>query len=523
MIELTDKVRGAELGKIERKKLKGHVKITLTDINDGSKTEVEGDNIVTDFLDDVLASNYLSALNLGAMLPLADTWLAGVLAFRNQFSTVTIDGNVVPDPAKYYIEGDDTNPLIAHAGDTAPATAAIVAQDYKRGSPAGVVKTANSLKYTWSFLPSQGNGIINSIALTHVHVGNAGTGNTSDAFKALQPFASIGNLDSATASVNNVNNVFAQYDDNHAIWFHIGQPSEFYSGHTCFKTKDLTIILSRLPYKKVGLWELMSNLDDYQETVTVTLSGYFLYNQPSYHFDHDNKKLWIFSNTTSITDGYNTQTYDAQVVQYAVIDVSDFANATIESEGTITSNASDLAPMSMEKYPNRSYATDNSRFRNANIIKDGNLVYLPTTSGVSWGSGTGAISKFNVNGFKVIDITDQGGTQGVISYNEVQEQFKSAMKCGGLIINSGRVINNGVGYTCASQLSEAETIPCYAIHEAENAASVVTYLGAGSSSVSANRYILAPKLVLTTKYNLPSQVEKTGTQAMTIEYTLTET
>lgn len=520
MIELTDKVRGAELGKIERKKLKGHVKITLTDINDGSKTEVEGDNIVTDFLDDVLASNYLSALNLGAMLPLADTWLAGVLAFRNQFSTVTIDGNVVPDPAKYYIEGDDNNPLIAHAGDTAPATAAIVAQDYKRGSPAGVVKTANSLKYTWSFLPSQGNGIINSIALTHVHVGNAGTGNTSDAFKALQPFASIGNLDSVTTNINNKNNIFVMYDDNHSLWFHIGDSAEYYNGHTSFTTKKLTIIIRRLPYKKVGLHEIMTPLDDYETEFTVTLTGFNLYNQPSYYFDYTNKKLWIFSNLTAPTDGYNVQTYDSHIVNYAIIDCE---AQSIDSEGTITSDTSDLAPTSMEKYPNRSVAADTSRMRNANIIVDGNLVYLPTTSGVSWGSGTGAISKFNINGFKVIDITDQGGTQGVITFTETQDQFKSAMKCGGLIINSGEVVNGSTGYKCASQLSEAESSPCYSIHTPENAASVVTYLGAGSSSVTTNRYIMAPKLVLTTKYNLPSQVEKTGTQAMTIEYTLTET
>ena len=204
-----------------------------------------------------------------------------------------------------------------------------------------------------------------------------------------------------------------------------------------------------------------------------------------------------------------------------MIDISDPSNPSVDSEGTIVSNDNDLAPMSMEKYNQTSFYSSPSIMRNANIIKDGNKVFLPMSDGANAGNGTQGISKFNVKGLKVIDITDQSGTQDVISYNEVQEQFKSSMKCGGLILNSGRVVNGGVGYTCASQLSEAESTPCYAFHEPDNASSVATYLGAGSSVGNQPRFILAPKLALTTKYNV-NQVEKTGVQAMTIEYTLTE-
>ena len=516
-ISNSDKFGRESFGAVKFPKLKGHVKITLHNVMNHKTEVIEGDNVVTNYLGDVLANNYLSGLNLSSMLPLADKWFGGVLAFRNAFSTVTIDGNVVPDPSKYYPEGDDVNPLIAHAGDTAPATASIVAQDYKRGSPVSVTKTSNSIKFGWQWLPSQGCGIINAISLTHVDTGNAGIGNTSDAFKALQPFASIGSLADASIGVTSDNNAFCQYDDNHSLWFHIGGVSDFYYEHTTFQTHDLTIVIRRLPYKKVGLHELIVAEPDYPTTFTITLSGFYLYDQPSYYFDYTNKKLWIFSNTTGVY-GYHDPKYSRNTVNYAVIDC---VGQTIETEGTIVSNDNDLAPMSMEKFCNSSFRYSPSVMRNANIIKEGNKVFLPMSDGASSGEGTADISRFNVKGLKVIDITDQGGTQDVISYNEVQEQFKSSIKCGGLILNSGRVVNGGVGYTCASQLSEAESIPCYAFHEPDNASSVATYLGAGSSVGNQPRFILAPKLALTTKYNV-NQVEKTGVQAMTIEYTLTE-
>ena len=274
-IQNKDRFGGGNFGSVEMPKLKGHVKVrVLNPKTHKTEFEYEGNNIVTNYLNDVLANNYLSGLNLSSMLPLCEKWFGGVLAFRNAFSTVTIDGNVVPDPSKYFPEGDDVNPLIAHAGDTAPSTATIVAQDYKRGSPVSVTKTANSIKYGWQWLPSQGCGIINYVALTEVSVGNAGIGNTSDAFKALSPFASIGNLSGAMISTNNPNDAFVQYDDNHSLWFHIGGVSDFYSGHTCFQTKDLTISLRKLPYKKVGLHEIITAEPDYPVVATVTLTGY---------------------------------------------------------------------------------------------------------------------------------------------------------------------------------------------------------------------------------------------------------
>ena len=500
-------------------KLKGHVKIRLWNpTTHKTEFEYEGNNIVTKALEDIFAANYLGSVNYGSLMPLAETWFGGCLLYHDAFATTTIDGQTVPIPTDYYPQGDDVNALIAHAGDVAPASAAIVNEDLKRGSPVDITKTSNSIKFTWDWTTRQGNGVISAVALTHKDTGNAGIGNTSSVFRAFQPFASIGNLPNATIGVNVPDDIFAQYDDYHCLWFCIGDGTDYAYGHTTFETNKLTVFIRRLPYSKIGLFDGMTVLSgaDYLIKFTVTLN-FNLYDQPSYYFDYTNKKLWIFSNTTGVY-GYNDAKYSKNTVHYAVIDC---VNKSVDSEGTIVSDDDDLAPMSMEKYNQSSFYRSPSVMRNANIIKSGNYVYLPMSDGAYPGNGTQADSRFNVKGLKKININTQSD-QSVISYNEVQNQFKSSLLGGGLIINSGRVVNGGVGYTCASQFSEAETTPCYACHEFNKPSSVITYLGGGSTVASQSRYIVANKLVHTTKFNLPASVEKLATQAMSLEYTLTE-
>jgi len=495
--------------------LHGHVKIKTYYAKSGNLAEVvEGDNIVTNALKDIFANNYLGSLNYGSQLPIWSKWYGGILCYG---STHTLDAD------NYFMPSDDTSKVIAHAGDTAPGSATIFQQDKKRGNPFDVSYTSNSITQSFEWGSEAGNcgadEDIKAISLCHVDIGNAGTGSTSDAFKALNPFESVGSVPNATISLAAPDNAFCQYDENHSLWFHPGEPSDYYSGHTSFSTTKLTVIKRRLPYSKVGLYETLVADAVYPESFTVTLTSFSLFNQPSYYFDYTNKKLWIFSNLTGATDGNTRQTYDSETVHYAIIDCE---AESIDSEGTIVSDTADLAPTSMEMYPNRSIAYNPSRMRNANIIKDGNYVYLPMTDGVVWGNyQSEGVSKFNVKALKRINIVNQAD-QSTISYNEVQQQFKSSMFGGGIIVNSGRVINGSVGYTCASPLSEAEAIPCYACHEPYKPSSLVTYLGAGGDSGSQPRYIYANKFVNTTLYNLGSAVHKTTAKSMQISYQLTE-
>jgi len=510
-----DFIRREDVRDFKAPVLHGHVKIKTYYARSGNLCEVvEGDNLVTNALADIFKNNYLGSLNYGSQMPIWSKWYGGILCYANAH---TIDAD------NYFMPSEDSNAVIAHAGNEAPGTAEIIQQDLKRGSPLQITNTSNSVTQIWEWGSEQGNcgaGIdISAVSLCHVDVGNAGTGSTADKFKALNPFESMGSLSNATISLDAPDDAFCQYDVNHQLWFHPGGADEYYNGHTSFTTSKLTVILRRLPYSKVGLYESMVAETSYPDSFTVTLTTFSLYNQPSYYFDYDNKKLWIFSNLTRATDSDNRQDFSSNTVNYAVIDV---AGQTIDTEGTIVSDANDLAPTSMEMYPNRSIAYNPSRMRNANIIKSGNYVYLPMSDDVVWGNyQSQGVSKFNVKGLKKINVVNQAD-QTAISYNEVQQQFKSSMLSGGIIINSGRVINGSTGFTCADTLSDSLAIPCYACHEPYNPSSVVTYLGAGSDSGSYARYILANKFLNTTLYNLGTPVHKTTAKSMQISYTLTE-
>lgn len=515
----TDKIKGSTPGALKTpKKLKGHVKITLRDVKTGEVKTVEGDNIVTDALSDIFENNYLGAINYGSLMPIASKWFGGLLCYNHPFATTTIDGVTVPDPADYYPEGDDVNELIAHAGDVSPATAEIVNEDLKRGSPVAVTSTENSIKFTWDFTTRQGNGTIAALALTHKDIGNAGTGCTSSAFAALDPFEDITSADLPTVKTDllAVDNLVAQYDDNHGLYFEIGDGTGegaegFYRYHTRFETDKLTVYIKRLPYKKEGLSETLAVRPEFIKKFTVTV-GYSLYLQPCYYFDAVNKRLWIFSNATSISSS------DAGEVNYSVIDCE---NETILSEGTITDTDEELAPIPMQA--NTTGWVYGDRPRNYNIIVEGGNVWLPTTSGADWSEARGYT---NTNGYKLIRINDSS-LRKTVTYNATQPRQGATMSAGGCLVSSGRVVNGLVGYSCADSypVTEGEGFTTYSLHEPNKPITVATRVGAGADhdiQVDQPRFILANKFVHTTKFNLSQSVEKTGTQAMTVEYTLTE-
>ena len=47
-------------------------------------------------------------------------------------------------------------------------------------------------------------------------------------------------------------------------------------------------------------------------------------------------------------------------------------------------------------------------------------------------------------------------------------------------------------------------------------------IGASTGSGTVSRYLAANKLVNTSKWNLPTPIQKTASQSMSIEYTITE-
>ena len=508
---IKDKYELNGFNKVKLPKLKGKVKITLHNCRTGKNEISEGENIISSVLLDIFANNYLGGIDYSKLMPLWSNWYGGILAYKEPHNDTT-------DPTDYFIKGDGVNEVIAHAGDTAPSSAAIIAEDLKRGSPLSVTRTENSVTQTWEWGSSQGNGQISALSLCHKDVGNAGTGSTSSAFQAFSPFDMIqgSQLTASNLSLLNDDNIFARYDDNHGLFFTIGDVGDFrYGRHTSFATKKLTIYIRRLPYFKAGLYETGHADGTYQRVFTVETTGANMYAQPSYFFDITTKYLWVFYNNTS-TCGSESGTYwwagtwSNNTVSYFVVDCE---NENIVSEGTIISDTNDLAPLSLPMaVAAGSDYTD--YYVNACIVKDGNYVYLPTGTMTAYWTD---YNSYRVTGYKKININNQAD-QTAITFNTTQNAFLSATKIGGLIINAGRVVNNGVGYTCNQQIGENNR----AFNDMNKISFLAMPIGVGNESGTRTRYLCANKLVNTSLFNLNSAVQKTTAKSMQIEYKLEE-
>ena len=511
---IKDKTYLNDFGQIKVPKLKGKVKITLHNCRTGKNEVIEGENIITNAVRDIFANNYLGALNYPSMMPIWSKWYGGVLCYENPF---TIEqGETDPDPDDYFIQGNDVNECVAHAGGT------VIPEDHDddflRGVPtrSAFVYSDNSVKQVWEWLPSHGNSgkLISALALTHADTGDAGTGSTHWAFQNFSPFASIGNLTGASVSIDSANNIFAQYDDYHGMRYAIGEPGDYRYGNVRFDTHYLTVYISRLPYKKVGLYDKWDVIDTGRRTFTVELTQ-TLKCMPSFYFDPTTKYLWIFHNIT----GFNSDVpyWNRTVMNYAVIDCE---NEEIVTEGTIESDDSDLAPSCVSNQNYRDGYSSVHIF--SGILKEGNYVYLPKNDGTVTNSGGRGPDIF-IDGYKKINVSNQAD-QSAITFNSTMSRYKSPIKNGGLIICSGRVVNDGVGYSCTDQLGNSwgSFAGVYAMQNINKISTPVFPVNTGDGTVSQARYIYANKMVNTSKFNLPSPVQKTSNQAMTIEYTLTE-
>ena len=501
-------------------KLKGKVKITLHNCKTGKNEIVEGENIVTNAVRDIYLNNVMGGVDYSKTMPLWSNWFGGVLAFENAFTVDQQTGN--PDPNDYYIQGNDVNECVAHAGGTVIPTDHD--DDLLRGSPttSAFVKTISSIKQVWEWLPSHGNSgkPISALALTHKDTGDAGTGSTYYAFQNFSPFDFIQGTQLPNSSIATVadDNLLTQYDDNHGLWFHIGDSTQ-YADHRqdSFETKKLTIEIRNLPYAKAGLFETFHARSDNPRRFTVETTGANMYLQPAYYFDYANKYLWLFYNNTSVinvttSSHWGTGDYDKDDISYFVVDC---VNETIVDEGTIHSDTNDIMPLSLMKITGTGN-TDHSQFI-TQIIKDGNYVYFPTgyvNDQYSWS----AVSKFITTGYKKINISNQS-EQTSLAFSSNQDSLRPVRKCGNLIVNSGRIINGGTAYPCVSQFPNSYTT---VFQRTDIPSSLVLPIGTGEIVGNYARYIVAPKLLMTTKWNLPTPVQKTASQAMAIEYELEE-
>lgn len=517
--------------------LKGHIKLTLTDAKTGRVQKVvEGDNVITDAVKDIFQHDVMGCVDYTKLYGsdgIWKNWFGGIVCYNQQHANLNTDDYFMPDATD--------NPVIAHAGQT--PIDPDHDDDLTRGNPVGssYIETDNSHKVVFEWGPTQGNGIIRALSLTHSDVGSYGNGVESYHFEnSFEPFEDLKNSSLTNIYTNPVskNNIFTMYDDYHGLSFVIGDEGE-YDGdtraNTDLQTNSLTVYIRRLPYFKTGLFETVNPRTGFDRVFTVSDIPFVLYSMPSFYFDQENKYLYIFNNITGINyDSYNltyvTSSYSKNSVDYAIIDCNEYESepqSRIVDSGTLYSSEQDLAPTGVAKWRGVGYTED--MFEGDSfygIVVDGDYAYIPTTSGMNYGSWL-FNPTWNHNGYRKIKIST-GADSGLIEFNDSFGYMMSPVVAGGLIIRSGCVSNGEIGYSCVKTFEEAEQRNWYfqEINKAITAAfprcwSGLTFNQTGGNA-SKPRYILANKLLNTSKINLSPAVEKTPSQNMRIEYTITE-
>ena len=446
--------------------LKGHVKIELKNVHNG-KREVafEGDNMITDAVKDIFASNLCGAMDYRTMLPLYSKMFGGILCFKEQ-QDVT-EGS----EKDYFIPDNATNELTAHAGQTNFVTQA---DDLKRGYPlnTSMVVADKAVTLAWEWGSAAGNGKIKSVSLTHADVGDAGTGATSDAFKAMTP-----NINSNLGFVANQPSWFI---DKNGYGYNLS-----YSGST------VTITKYPMAYQDVGLigmpYDYLTGKASTKNITVGTTYSHF----PCFAFDKEEDLLYLFySGSTGTTVNVN------------VINIHDWSSVTT-SHTTWTIDVSipalyhdkgfyELPLCNGNVYLLRDDTGSGKRFVRVNIANPSNQSEINTADGVG---ATGSTGMF---------MPDTSGR---------------------IIAGKNYVINNGVLYpTSIGEPDSVNSTNYQSLWFHSTLDQGVGLVGSVYKRNGANAlyYPSASKFYLASKFNLPEEVTKSNNQSMVITYTLTE-
>lgn len=470
-----DFVKPQSIDKKKTKKLKGEVKLTLKNAKTGKVEKViEGENIVTNAISDLCDSdNYFGLADFTKLMPIYQTFFGGCLLLKRPFEEV--DKKIQRDD-DYFIKGSHINPVVAHAGDEMPSD---FADDTKRGYPntALLVKKKNSIKLAWEWSSSLGNGEISSIALCHKDVGNCGTGSTSNAFRALNPYTE---LQRSTMTTSGSTRIVGQLDERTGI------------NYTC-EDGNFTINYYHLAFDKAGL---VDTYNPYLLTNTTTFSITYFRNlttsNVAHAFDNDNKVLWLFTNGSSFNAGrfYYTKLPFIWLGSYWGVD---FDNWEINYVNLETANLAFFQG-------NRKIPYQKKKIENGTQ----DIFYFPTGENNTYVTG---LKRFNMQ--NQADVSEISFNQGLDRY-----AFDAGM-CGkydgDLLMVNNMVVNGTVGYAATTNFSYNFESSC--IQPNSIASASIDHLYGK---------ILLNKFFYSTKFNLKQSVNKTSAQTMVLEYTLSE-
>lgn len=533
-MDLQDKMSKQPIKGLKLPNLKGHVKITVTDKNGKIKQQVEGDNVVTNAVRDIIANDYLGALDPNTITPLWEKWYGGILLYGPQHSDL--------DPDHYYIKNFNSQPLMAHAGHDNPDD---LSDDPRRGfyNTAGFSKTKNSVTQRWEWHPEAGAFSVGSLSLCHETIGNAGTGccsgqdtsRSTNAFKALQPFEILSTrIPSFTANMVSPENILFMIDNCHGGWFEMGDYGEYANMHSRFETHYLTVYIKRLAFREAGLYECDNVADDWTTHFTIDLVDN-IYVQPAYAYVGG--YLWIFNNITGSEGSYdgNNLTWDPANIHWWKIDI---ANQTVTDSGVWNNpraSSTSLGPTSVEArgwYDALAPVSVGTR----SIFPQIPYVYDYTNSYEFYfpicenPSSHGTAPCFDVKA--VLAYSLQYNTWTIqTNYLDKQYEFMNSMSSDNqpsLVVMPGRIGNGSFFYTCQTDPFWVDDRNVYitaqntwAFATPYKPSSYLIPIGGGFNFTGA-RYLVANKFLNTTKFNLPTSIVKDADDTLTVEYTLTQ-
>lgn len=469
-----DNIRAERFSQVKLPKLKGHVKVELKNVETGKiKIAYEGDNMITNALQDIFDSNYCGALAYRKCLPLYSKMLGGVLLFGTAQDVSS--GTAADD---YFIPDNSANTVIAHAGQT---TFSSQADDITRGSPLDtsmhIADGAVTLAWFWG--PSAGNGTIRSVSLTHADVGDAGTGSTSQAFGAMNPVIN--------AAINPDNTAYClpfTHASNEIDNMPLFVASDGYGYR--FKALTTSVKVYKLPmvYSQTGLIEEPFKDTDIEEHTINTTTNFNNY-QPDYFFDESGYLYLLYNSSASHT------------VDVEKIKLSDFTT-THYSWTDLGSGSITVGPLRNSNYP-------------IEAIYSNGFVYLRS-----------GINAYNVNGVLKVQVSSIANQSFLERTTNVMGGCFRPSSTGKILVGKKAVINNGVLYNGVNSAPDdfwsnmgQSPIMCSKTGLANLA---MQYLKGGTGIY----YVAISKFYLATKFNLPEPVVKQNNQSMTVTYTLTE-
>lgn len=451
--------------------LKGHTKITLTDVKTGEKKVIEKDNMVTNAVAEIFAKNWCGLARYAEILPLRNLF-SGVLCF---------EGEVTESANNYTPVNDEVNELICHAGDEAHTTA-----ESTRGQPnvAEWDVQDTSIKYVWDFSTSV-QGEIRTVCLCPGTFGNMGTKPFTTNYNPIKSFGD--NRGAGTMSWD--------VDKAKTFPFTIAADGKscksVYASGTTFTEYSI-----RHDFFAFGI---MRSATDWQVTDTRTATLTNSFDNSSFIWDDDDY-YYVGKATTSTK------------LVYDKISKSDMSVTNVEYTPTglsllVSGMTSTARNMCMRMYP-----------------YDGTYLYYPNSAGNKF-------CKLNLsNAADVEELPEtleihRGSYVGTTPRTGKQFMAPFAINTG-LVVGDNYIINGSHAYQIkqCEQVGGASGSEYYSRHVDVIRSGAGMYANAwtNASDGEAGQAAVLNSMVLTTINVLDDVVNKTASTTMKIEYTLTE-